>query len=488
MIDTRNSMSRFLSEYFPKQHPLRRSYKVKSVLSKSFVILMVLAVIVAALPSAFAQDASSFRKTFELTVPATEGAFAGVDPSGQTVTWWHNHSGAREERLAELIAEFNSSNPWGITVEATNQGSYDDIYGKIIAGLTSGELPNLVVAYQNQALAYKAGGGIVDLNPFVTDPAVGLNEAEQADFIPAFFTQDIAPDGVRIGFPPNRSAEVMYYNRSALAELGYDAPPTNWEQFREMACAFTENGWSGYEGDDAIGYSVRTDASNVAALTYGLGADIFDAETNTYTYNNEATITALTFMQSLVADGCANLIAENFADQNDFAAGKNLFYMGSTSGLPFVASAIQEGGVELDWGITFIPYGETPAVDIYGASVSLIAGSSTPEAQLATWLFVRWFTEAEQQAVWAAASNYFPVRISTAENLGEVFTATPQYEESFNLLLEGQGFVEPATAGYDVVRDNVQATFQSILVEGVDVQAALEALDIAANEIEASFQ
>ncbi|KAB2856983.1 MAG: hypothetical protein F9K46_13505, partial [Anaerolineae bacterium] len=77
---------------------------MKSVLSKSFVILMVLAVIVAALPSAFAQDATSFRKTFELTVPATEGAFAGVDPSGQTVTWWHNHSGAREERLAELIA------------------------------------------------------------------------------------------------------------------------------------------------------------------------------------------------------------------------------------------------------------------------------------------------------------------------------------------------------------------------------------------------
>ncbi|MBI5929142.1 MAG: ABC transporter substrate-binding protein [Chloroflexi bacterium] len=461
---------------------------MKSVLSKSFVLLIVLAVLVAVLPSAAAQDSSAFRKTFELTVPATDGAFAGVDPSGQTVTWWHNHSNAREERVNELVAEFNANNPWGITVEASNQGSYDDIYGKIIAGLTSGELPNLVVAYQNQALAYKAGGGIVDLNPYVTDPTVGLNEAEVADFIPAFFTQDIAPDGVRIGFPPNRSAEVLYYNRSALAELGYDAPPANWDEFREMACAFTAGGWSGYTGDAPMGYSVRTDASNVAALTYALGADIFDAETNTYTYNNEATITALTFMQSLVADGCANLIAENFADQNDFAAGKNLFYMGSTSGIPFIASAIQESGVALDWGVTFIPYGETPAVDIYGASVSIIAGSSTPEQQLATWLFVRWFTEADQQASWAAASNYFPVRISTAQNLGDVFAESPQFEEAFNLLVDGQGFVEPATAGYDVVRDNVAAAFQSILVEGVDVQATLEALDTAANEIEASFQ
>jgi multiple sugar transport system substrate-binding protein len=468
--------------------PLRRTYKVKAVFNKSFLLVLVVVALVAALPAAFAQDDAGLRATFDLTVPATEGAFAGVDPSGQTVTWWHNHSGAREERLIELIAEFNENNPWGITLEASNQGSYDDIYAKIVAGLTSGELPNLVVAYQNQALAYKAGGGIVDLTSFVSDPAVGLNEAEVADFIPAFFTQDIAPDGVRIGFPPNRSAEVLFYNRSALAEIGYDAPPTSWEEFGEMACAFTESGWSGFEGEGAIGYSVRTDASNVAALTYGLGADIFDVESNTYTYNNPATIEALTFMQTLVADGCANLIAENFADQNDFAAGKNLFYMGSSSGIPFVASAIEEGGVEIDWGITFIPYSETPAVDIYGASVSLVAGSSTPEQQLATWLFVRWFTEAAQQSRWAVAANYFPVRISTAENLGEAFAESPQYEEAFNLLIEGQGFVEPATAGYDVVRDEVQAAFLRILVEGADVQATLEALDVTANEIEASFQ
>ena len=29
--------------------------------------------------------------------PAAEGAYAGVDPSGQTVVWWHQHSGSREE-------------------------------------------------------------------------------------------------------------------------------------------------------------------------------------------------------------------------------------------------------------------------------------------------------------------------------------------------------------------------------------------------------
>ncbi len=28
--------------------------------------------------------------------PSTEGGLAGVDPRGQTIVWWHNHSGSRE--------------------------------------------------------------------------------------------------------------------------------------------------------------------------------------------------------------------------------------------------------------------------------------------------------------------------------------------------------------------------------------------------------
>ena len=31
--------------------------------------------------------------------PATEGELAGIDPRGQNIIWWHNHSGSREEKL-----------------------------------------------------------------------------------------------------------------------------------------------------------------------------------------------------------------------------------------------------------------------------------------------------------------------------------------------------------------------------------------------------
>ena len=433
-----------------------------------------------------AQDDSGFVSTFDLPVePAAEGPLAGVDPSGQTITWWHQHSGTREEFLNAIIADFNENNPWGITVEASNQGGYGDIYTKMIAGIPTGDVPNVVVAYQNQALAYYQAGGLTeDLDVYVLDPTWGLNEAEIADFVPSFFEQDVSEDGVRIGFPPNRSLEGLYYNQTALEELGYDGPPTTWEEFREMACAFTEQGWSGYEGTDTVGYTVRTDASNIAAGAFANGGEVYvDGQ---YDYTQQATVDYIQFMVDLYNDGCATLVAEQYGDQNNFAAGKALFFMGSTSGLPFIKQGIEDAyEVPFEWGVTALPYADVPVVNIYGASVSVT--DSTPEAELASWLFIRWMTEPEQQGGWAVASQYFPVRYSAQEGMAELFADLPQYEQAWNLL-QGEGAVEPQIASYDVVRDEAEATFDTLLSSGGDVLSALEQLTATANEIQASFQ
>lgn len=433
-----------------------------------------------------AQDDSGFVKTFDLpTEPASEGPLAGVDPSGQTVTYWHQHGGLREEYLIRIVEEFNANNPWGITVEASNQGGYGEIYQKMIAAIPTGDVPSLVVAYQNNAAAYYLAGGLTeDMDIFVNDPQWGLNEAEVADFVPGFFNQDYTPDGsVRIGFPPNRSTEALYYNLTALQELGYDGPPTSWDAFREMACAFTEQGWSGYEGTDTIGFTIPTDASFIAAGTFANGGDLW--RDGQFDFASPATVEFVQFMVDLYNDGCATLVAEQYGDQNNFTAGRAVFYIGSTSGLPFVKAAIEGAFAEpFEWHVGFIPYADVPVQNVYGASVSI--PKTTPEQELAAWLFVRWMTEPEQQAEWAAVSNYYPVRFSTAENMQELFEDLPQYEDSWQLI-QGETKVEPQIASYDVVRDEVQATFDQLLAGGGDVQTALTQLTQTANEIQASF-
>ncbi|MCK4515539.1 MAG: extracellular solute-binding protein, partial [Spirochaetaceae bacterium] len=75
----------------------------------------------------------------------------GVDPSGQTIMYWHQHTREREEGLAAMVERFNATNEWGITVNAENAGSYDDIQNKMVTAIAGGQLPDLVVAYQNQS-------------------------------------------------------------------------------------------------------------------------------------------------------------------------------------------------------------------------------------------------------------------------------------------------------------------------------------------------
>ncbi len=409
------------------------------------------------------------------------GAWDSVDPSGQEVSFWYQHSGARAEVLEEIISEFNTNNEWGITVVGSPQGGYGDIFNKMLAVIGTSDVPNLLVAYQNQAASYQLGEGLVDMREMVDSDVWGLSEEDKADFFPGFYNADIFPsfDNARLGFPPNRSIEILYYNSDWLAEMGYDGPPTTPAEFKEMACAATAQPFSGAVTDTKnLGFQLALDASTIASLTFAFGGNIFDYDNVAYQYDGQATIDAMTMMQELFAEGCAVLPAERYGDQTDFGNGTTLFNVSSSSGLPYYAGAV-EAGAAFNWGVGPLPHTtDEPVVNVYGASVSI--GQSTPEKELATWLFIKYYTSPEVQAKWAQASNYFPVRQSVAEGLSDYFASNPNYEIAFSLLQYGNS--EPPVPGYDFVRSRVSEVMAAI-VDGEDVATSLAELTVEANEI-----
>ena len=80
--------------------------------------------------------------------PSSPDPLANIDPRGQTVRFWHQHTRERKDTLSELIAEFNRSNPHRIKVVPEYAGRYGDIYNKMIAGLRTGDVAELIVAYR----------------------------------------------------------------------------------------------------------------------------------------------------------------------------------------------------------------------------------------------------------------------------------------------------------------------------------------------------
>ncbi len=415
----------------------------------------------------------------EVCAPATDGPLAGVDPRGQNVVWWHNHSGSREEKLLVLLEQFQG-NECGITIEAQNQGSYNDIRDKVNASTASGELPAaLLVGYQNDQAFYQLNDSLVDLNTYVDDPTWGLTAEDRADFFPGFFDQSVHVmfDNQRLGFPPNRSMEVLYYNQTWLEELGFDGPPTTPDEFKAQACAA-----AAANGDGTGGFILRTDASAVAAWTYAFGGDVLTEDGTTYDYSSQGTMDAMSFLKGMVDEGCAYLFSEGFPNP-EFAARRALFTMGSSSGIPFydidVNTVATDNNTEPDaWGVTAIPHTTAdPVQNVYGGDVMI--ARTTPEQELAAWIFVKWFTSPEIQAQWDIISGYFPTRAGTEAFLTDYYTENPQWAQAAALL--PFSYYEPQLISYTAVRDAAEEAINAI-AQGADIESTLADLTEFANE------
>ncbi|MEA4812917.1 MAG: extracellular solute-binding protein [Anaerolineaceae bacterium] len=420
--------------------------------------------------------------------PANKSAFADVKPA-EKIVYWHNQTGPKSEALKALIDEFNKTNEWKIQVEPVEAGSYGDIYKKMTPILNTKEVPDIVVGYQNNVAAYNLNNSIVDMTPYMNDPVYGISEADQKDFVPAFFAQDVYPTygNARLGLAPNRSMEVLYYNADWLKELGYDKAPATPEEFKEMALKAVSQKFTKAKGEKAKGFELwADDASHFAAWVFAFGGDIYDSAANQFTYNSEPAVKAAEFLQDLYKTGAAVSPDKQYGDQGDFGNGDLLFYIGSTSGIPFVVKGVSEGA-QFNWDIAPLPHtGAEPVQNIYGASISM-PKSGDAGRELAAWLFIRWFTSPEVNAKWAATSNYFPSRQSSVKFLDATFQKLPQFKTAYDMLKFNNKF-EPPVPGYDPIRVMVgEAVHKFIDDTATDVKATLDELNTGANAKLAEF-
>ena len=122
--------------------------------------------------------------------------------------------------------------------------------------------------------------------------------------------------------------------------------------------------------------------------------------------------------------------------------------------------------------MTVLPYtGDHPVQNVYGGSLSVC--KTTPAQQLASWLFIKWFTQPLQQEQWVGGSNYFPVRESTARALEW------GYRTAYDLLKYGKP--EPSRIGYESVRRMIEKAMTDV-VEGGDITQVLTQLEAEANK------
>ncbi len=411
-----------------------------------------------------------------------EPAAPAVDPSGQTVTFWHVWgTGTVSEGLAAIVDEFNATNEWGITVEALDQGQYRDLEDAMNAAIQSGDLPDVVVGYTNALDTWYSVGVLEDMNAYIEDPDWGMSEEEIADFYEGAWDNGVNAVGARVGFPHGQSANVIFYNFTWAEELGFEAPPMSLEELKEQACAATAANAAddNPDNDGTGGLVLYTGASNIASFVFGLGDDFYDEDGTGYDFAKPAVQEVAEFLKDLWDEGCA-FATESYPNP-EFATRKALFTMSSTAGLPYQVGAFEAEDAFSDdvWGFIAFPGVGEGAVNAYAQNSAIV--KSNPERALASWLFLRWFTSPEVMAKWIEASGYHPTRASTVDLLGDYIAENPLWAEG--ITLAPLGVAEPGWSSWGTVRRDVQDTFSAILQGTVDdIPGLLEELNAAAAE------
>ena len=418
--------------------------------------------------------------------------YEGVDPSGQTVVYWHQYSddSSQAETMAALIEDFNSSNEYGITVEAIHQGSYRPIEDLMNTAILSGELPNLVAGYANAVAGWANEGVVVDINLLLNSPAWGIPPEEQQNLnfdlldvnqldFPPFY-------GMRVAWANQNSLNVFYTNLDIVEALGFERRvPANLAEFEEIACAAGAS-------DMYQGYPLDTGTSHFESFVAAHGGAIFDGEMDSYIFGSEEVVAALELFTRLLENNCAYLFAERYQNTGDFSIGITPFAAGSSAGIPFITWDAATAEMTDEWVVTAFP-----GADGVGSTIQLFVPSqailtATPEAELATWLFVKYLAGKDAQLAWSGATGYFSIRndIEVSEaDFTEPRIPFARFIEVSGILADSAVSVysSPGLPSYSAVRGLVPNVIAEVVNGDAAAAEALAELDADAAELHAEL-
>ncbi len=399
---------------------------------------------------------------------------------GINIDFWHAWSG---DTIEDLVDTFNAENRWGITVMPTYLDGYDEVNTAVNEALANDEPPDVVIGYLHQALSWEADGGQLDIQQYVNDPVWGMPVDEQEDFYPVFWDHDLI-GGRRIGIAAQRSAQLLFYNASWARTLGFDAAPRTPDQFAAQACAAAQANAEDADPDNdgTGGWIITSDYPATLSWLYAFGAEVVDAQVDGYQFDTAQVADAFRFLRKLYDDGCAWL-TETPYPQIEFADRQALFIAASLEDLPFQVDAFTNQGNRDVW--TVIPYPSpdlAPAFSVYGPSFRVL--SPAPKERLASWLFIQWLLEPQNQAEMVAATGTFPIRNGALAYLATYQETHPQWAAAFKIM--PSALPEPTYQSWGVVRwavsDAATQLFRSYFtIEQVSELA--DFLDFTANDL-----
>ena len=401
----------------------------------------------------------------------------GGEAEGKTnISFWHAMSGSNGDELEAIVDKFNDQSD-SVHVEAIYQGSYDDSLTKLRAVGGSDEAPAIVQVFEIGTKYMSESGFITPMQEFIDDEDFDTSNLEEN--ILSYYEID----GDLYSMPFNTSNAVMFYNKDMFERAGLDPedPPSSYSEMIDAAQKIKDE-------EDAYGFTMATIGWFFEQLMANQGALYLDNDNGRDGDATEALVNSeegVKIFEWLKEMNDAEIFRNYGSDWEDprgpFFAEQVGMYLDSTAN---VAEVIKNSDFEV--GTAYLPVadGVDPQGVIVGGASLWITNQVDEEDQDAAWEFVKFMTDEDIQAEWAAATGYFPITPSAydVDVLKDAYEEYPQYTTAVDQLEDTT--VDPATQGAltEVLPEarKIIETALGELYEGKDPQ---EAIDDAAEKI-----
>jgi multiple sugar transport system substrate-binding protein len=221
----------------------------------------------------------------------------------------------REKVFKTLIDEFRAKNP-GVSIVVESQ-PFQELETKFVAASAQQRAPDLVWLRDTFLSLVVDRNALADLDQTLS-PA--FREQALPDMFDVFVKKSVFA-GKRISLPIWPSpAQIIFYRKDALREIGLDQPPLKWDDFVTAAAKMTK--------DNRFGLGLPTSDNSVSAfinMMSGFGPEIFDPATGRIDLTGPQALEAAGIVRKLVAQKAIsrtllNAMGDDIQDQ--FAAGR----------------------------------------------------------------------------------------------------------------------------------------------------------------------
>lgn len=380
---------------------------------------------------------------------ASDRTAVKLDPDKPlSLTVWHYYNGAQQVAFDELVNEFNETvgKEKGIFVKGYSQGNVNELEDTVMASLNeevgAQEMPNIFSAYADAAYTVDSRGKLADISAY-------MSGEELDEYVDSYIEEGRIGEGntLRI-FPTAKSSEIFMMNK------------TDWDKFAQASGVkmedlstlegVTETARKYYEWTDSLTPDVPEDGKafygrdSVANLfvigSKQLGQDIFRVE------NGKASVTAdKEIMKKIWENFYVPFVKGYFTAYGKFRSddvkiGEILAFTGSsTASMYFPDEVEQEDNVyPIDYVVLPAPSFADGGNYIVQQGAGMVVTETTREEEYASVLFLKWFTETENNIRFSCSSGYLPVK-KEANSL-----------ETVDKVVAGQGLEIPDKT-YDVL-------------------------------------